>query len=141
MLPSTHTKRDAIFATLFLTILSVTTFLCGFAVDHFLIQQQEQNQVHQMRRRGLRTSTHSTKDHKRNFEYCDQTWNDMDYNYPQFHEDAARKINTTDMDINHRYAILKNLLPQLTYASIPNHPSFRLPLYLHSTTPYKGRLI
>ena len=91
MLLSTHTKRDAIFATLFLTILSVTTFLCGFAVDHFLIQQQEQNQVHQMRRRGLRTSTHSTKDHKRNFEYCDQTWNDMDYNYPQFHEDAARK--------------------------------------------------
>lgn len=102
MLLPTQNRRDAIFTTLFLTILSITTFFCGFTVDHYLKQQQFSTVNHQIRRRDLRTSTQTVKDHKRNFESCDQTWNDMDYNYPQFHEDAARKINTTDMDINHR---------------------------------------
>ena len=107
MQPPFKKRRDAIFTAVFLTVVSVSTFFCGFGFNRFLQQQRASNLMEhstaKTRRSGLRTSVQATsKDFKRNFESCDQTWNDMDYIYPQFREDAARKINASEIDINHR---------------------------------------
>lgn len=117
---SSSRKQETISKVVFLVTVSVLTFLCGVGFDRLIIQQQQQQQTNSATtshktRRGLRTTgTHSSsnsngnniidnkEDYKRNFEACDQTWNDMDYNYPQFHEDAARNINTTEIDNTHR---------------------------------------
>eukprot|EP00111_Clytia_hemisphaerica_P010671 TCONS_00031176-protein len=110
-------RKEIIFSICSLLTISVLAFLCGYGFDRYL-----RRTLVERKRRSLSSSYRglgpNTKDFKRDFDWCDQSWSDMDFNYPQFHDDGSRKVNTTEIDQVHQYLTEK---PHLAGSQQNNH--------------------
>jgi len=87
-------SRETTFVLLLALSVGVLAFFAGYGFDRYL-----RHNLPRLKRRSVLVKD----DWKRNFESCDQSWNDMDYDYTLFHDDAARKVDTKEIDKFHQY--------------------------------------
>ena len=87
-------SRETTFVLLLALSVGVLAFLAGYGFDKYL-----QHNLPRSKRRDVLVKN----DEKRNFESCDQSWNDMDYDYTLFHDDAVKKVDGKEIDKFHQY--------------------------------------